>query len=50
MSSRIDDSDEEFDQLSAGPDGELEKVHVLCAYTCTCTVCYMYMYNVLIHL
>ena len=43
MSSSMDDSDEEFDQLSSGPDGELEKVHVLCACTCTCTVCYMYM-------
>ena len=41
MSSSMDDSDEEFDQLSAGPDSELETVHVLCAYTCTCTVCYM---------
>ena len=29
MSSSMDDSDEEFDQLNAGPDSELEKVRLL---------------------
>ena len=27
MTSSLDDSDEEFDQLNVGPDNELEKVH-----------------------
>ena len=37
MSSGMDDSDEEFDQLGGGMDSELEKVHAhTLIYICTC--------------